>query len=738
MSSPLGDQAEQQGAGELRLSGPLAALERATVLLERPVRTITRSHRLNPLPHAGTITVFLLAVVIVSGFYITLFFEFGYVASYRSVESMNGHAIQRVVRAIHRYSSAVLVLTTVVHAWRILVSRRFDGRQRRWRWMSGVSALVLVWLTGVTGYWLVWDVRAQALSEAVNSLFGSFGWGAGLVVRSLSGADGESGSGTLLVMWFLHLGLTVVVGWFTYRHLRRTRLAILPPPQWMVIMGGALLIVSLAIPVEMLAPADPGAFATDMPLDPFVLFLLPPLLSGNAWLWLVAASMLLAGVLGLPRLLTKNDPGVVVIDDTACTGCDLCVVDCPYEALRLIERTERLPLAVVDPAACVGCGICVGACAFGAMKMPGDPDPELTLRPVPGQSVIVACDRHTLDLIDDAEDGEAALVRTVRCVGMINPDSLAHDYRMGAGSVQVIGCAPGECRFGVGNEQLAQRLAGERAPRLPRKWSGQVAEDFVALGGVAAARSDPGSHPVADTRRLDFRRDAFAGAGMVVALSVLAAAAATRAPFHPETERAEVRVIVDHTDGRPLVVDPESPLGGIDAVIVTANGASSEAPTTSWSGSDLGIIDVAVEADSGEIEVVVVVDGQERLVATAAAPSSGERLLVQLSDVPRPVVASDGERVFNARGSGCAVCHSVVEGDDGVGPSLGGIATVAGDRVRGLDAENYLRQSILLPDQYVVEGWPAGQMSPFYRDTLSEDDLTALLTYLLTLKGTDE
>ena len=53
----------------------------------------------------------------------------------------------------------------------------------------------------------------------------------------------------------------------------------------------------------------------------------------------------------------------------------------------------------------------------------------------------------------------------------------------------------------------------------------------------------------------------------------------------------------------------------------------------------------------------------------------------------------------------------------------------------GLDAENYLRQSILLPDQYVVDGWPAGQMSPFYRDTLSEEDLHALIEYLLTLEG---
>ena len=78
--------------------------------------------------------------------------------------------MQKVVRAVHRYSSAALVLTTVVHAWRIFVGARFTGRPRRWRWATGVAALLVIWLAGVTGYWLVQDVRAQALSDAAAAL----------------------------------------------------------------------------------------------------------------------------------------------------------------------------------------------------------------------------------------------------------------------------------------------------------------------------------------------------------------------------------------------------------------------------------------------------------------------------------------------------------------------------------------------------------------------------------------
>ena len=48
-------------------------------------------------------------------------------------------------------------------------------------------------------------------------------------------------------------------------------------------------------------------------------------------------------------------------------------------------------------------------------------------------------------------------------------------------------------------------------------------------------------------------------------------------------------------------------------------------------------------------------------------------------------------------------------------------------------AEAYLKQSIYSPDEYVVDGYPAGQMLAVYRDRLSEQELEALITYLLSL-----
>jgi hypothetical protein len=68
-----------------------------------------------------------------------------------------------------------------------------------------------------------------------------------------------------------------------------------------------------------------------------------------------------------------------------------------------------------------------------------------------------------------------------------------------------------------------------------------------------------------------------------------------------------------------------------------------------------------------------------------------------------------------------------------VGPSLGGIASTAGSRVEGLDAQQYIEQSLLTPDAYVVEGYTDLMPKDFGRK-LSGEELDAVVSYLLTLE----
>lgn len=93
-----------------------------------------------------------------------------------------------------------------------------------------------------------------------------------------------------------------------------------------------------------------------------------------------------------------------------------------------------------------------------------------------------------------------------------------------------------------------------------------------------------------------------------------------------------------------------------------------------------------------------------------------------------------GETVYSQVASpACNVCHSVSPGETLVGPSLAAVAEVAGQRVSGQSAEAYLRESIVDPDAYVVEGFGPGIMPSGYSTQLSGAQITDLVTYLMAL-----
>jgi hypothetical protein len=69
-----------------------------------------------------------------------------------------------------------------------------------------------------------------------------------------------------------------------------------------------------------------------------------------------------------------------------------------------------------------------------------------------------------------------------------------------------------------------------------------------------------------------------------------------------------------------------------------------------------------------------------------------------------------------------------------VGPSMAGIANRAGSQVSGQSAEDYLRESIVDPDAFVVDGFAAGLMTSTYGSALSEQQIEDLVAYMMTLK----
>lgn len=88
-----------------------------------------------------------------------------------------------------------------------------------------------------------------------------------------------------------------------------------------------------------------------------------------------------------------------------------------------------------------------------------------------------------------------------------------------------------------------------------------------------------------------------------------------------------------------------------------------------------------------------------------------------------------------SRETGCSICHSLDSGETGVGPSLAGVGLVAASRVESMSAEEYLRSSILEPDEYIVDGFRPGQMLDVYDSRLSDDEIDALVAFLIDLEG---
>lgn len=99
---------------------------------------------------------------------------------------------------------------------------------------------------------------------------------------------------------------------------------------------------------------------------------------------------------------------------------------------------------------------------------------------------------------------------------------------------------------------------------------------------------------------------------------------------------------------------------------------------------------------------------------------------------------TDGEDLFTAtvlgNRAGCITCHSLDPEVDLVGPSMAGVGTRATDRVEGMDAETYLRQSLVEPNAYIVDGFADDVMPGDYVLNLTDPQIEALIDYMEGLK----
>jgi ferredoxin len=357
----------------------MRSLERAWAFIEGVVNRFARSD-FNPLYHLGTLTIFMLVILIATGVYLTVIYRPGLDVAYATVEKIDANWFGSLVRSVHRYASDGMMLLIVLHIAKMFVSDKFWG-QRWLAWTSGCIMLAMTWLVGTFGYWLVWDQRAQWMTEYMMQTLGGTS-GLTYVATDLASRTFSN----FVIILFLHVFLPLIGFLGIYIHGLRLSRARWWSPRWVSVQAlVGLVVLSLIKPAQSFAPADLSTLIDSVPMDAYYLGFLPLIDKvGNVIFWGLA--ILIGGSLFLlPWLASGRDDGPALVTNAICTGCVLCYAECPYDAIRMVQRDDDSgyqKLAVINAAQCTACGICVGACPTDAIDLKSGYNSEQTFNAV--------------------------------------------------------------------------------------------------------------------------------------------------------------------------------------------------------------------------------------------------------------------------------------------------------------------------------------------------------------------
>lgn len=751
----------------------LGVLEGISLRLEAPVQWLIHDPRFNPLYHTGTLTLFLLVVILLTGIYLTMFYPFGFTFSYKAVASIEANLVGQIIRAMHRYASDLAVIFALLHGWRTFFQDRFRGP--RWlAWVTGVGMAVVVWFIGITGYWLIWDERAALLNQSLFKALGSFRSGQAFLVDYLVGDAAGTGWVFMMIVIVLHLGLSALVGYFLWLHLKRmSRAKWMPPRYWMWISLFVLLLASALFPVGMLPPLNSTQLPAEAPIDLFYLFYLPAFLRGPQALFWSILLFIVSISLALPWILPRaKELKPVKVDLANCDGCTLCERDCPYLAIKMIPRTDGARpkfQADIDPNLCVACGVCIGSCPDNALTfgdIPLDPMWKTTLKQFAqhkaiaedgGKSrvkVVFTCERHAMHGVGKHFNDPNVHIVPLTCIAMANPNLAAQALEAGASSVQFIGCPPEDCANREGNVWLNDRVNGRRLPKLKPNFIPQIQMAWVAPTDFSRAiKSQVKKEANAFALKLNQKhlRSVFPLLGVMAVVTACQIWLGNKpTQFYGDASAALAIQMTHHSSYAIHDVPPPSTIEpDLDQPIrltLTVNDDILFDKTYTATNNHINQgtrIFEQIPLPVGRHHVTIKMydrpdeSFEQILFDTTITLKARQVLTINFRDVHIPDPKA-GEQIYyeNATGvnAGCRICHSLTKDEKIIGPSFYGIADRAGKRIPGMEAEEYLRQSILEPNAFIVPGYPSGQMIQNFGDILTEEQIQDLIAFLLTLE----
>ncbi len=548
----------------------------------------------NPFYHLGTLTIFLLIILTVTGLYLVIFYRPGADRAYISVANLSGTWFNLLIRTVHRYTSDAIIVISLLHALKMFVSDRFWG-SRWFAWVSGWVMMGALWVMGLMGYWLIWDQPAQWLTEYfLTYVKGPF-------AHSILAGGTELAATTyalFVIILFIHAFIPPLILVFVLIHVVRLSRSRYWSPQWLMISTAAsLILISIWRPAPLSAPANLDQLVTTTYIDWFYMGFLPLNKVIGAPIFWGASLLMLAIAFILPWVWSGKQAGPAEVIKENCTGCSACALSCPYDAIQMSEQDKDAPhklLALVHANKCVGCGICVAACNDNAIELEHlhstsirDALHHASAALSEPAVTIYACERHeamgtlppmnssskSLPFLDsrinvgtwtdgNGEDREI-MTAVMPCVGMLHSKWAAEIPNAGKAGAIVVSCPNDDCTYREGTKWISKRIQQPRILRnnkthhlelppgsntaLLSVWRKMVDKEDKTLAHAATIVGTASKEAIKEAQENIGNKLRYLSTGAIILLFVFIISVLVNAPAtNPIPERGQIRLVITH------------------------------------------------------------------------------------------------------------------------------------------------------------------------------------------------
>jgi len=151
----------------------------------------------------GGITFFLFVMLVVTGYFMTLYYVPSPEQAYDAVDYLTFEVpMGQVIRGVHHWSANLMMVTIFLHMIRVFIYGAYK-KPREINWMSGVALFCLVMGFGFTGYLLPWDQKAYWATKVGTSVVGTVPVVGEYAMRIMRGGS-DLGALTLTRFYSLH------------------------------------------------------------------------------------------------------------------------------------------------------------------------------------------------------------------------------------------------------------------------------------------------------------------------------------------------------------------------------------------------------------------------------------------------------------------------------------------------------------------------------------------------------